>query len=107
LERPANLVHLVIDNGMHESTGGQATVSASTDFCAVAAACGYPRVARPATAEAVGALLADTVSGPLFAHVPVRPGTPANLPRPTVTPEAVAARLREHLGVASARQPAA
>ncbi len=106
-ERPANLVHLVIDNGMHESTGGQATVSATTDFCGVAAACGYPRVARPATAEAVGGLLGGTAPGPLFAHVPVRPGTPADLPRPTVTPEAVAVRLRDHLGVAPARQPAA
>jgi len=106
-ERPANLVHLVVDNGMHESTGGQATVSASTDFCAVAVACGYPSVARPATVEEVGALLRDGPAGPLFVHVPVRPGTPADLPRPTVTPEAVAARLRDHLGVAPARQPAA
>ncbi len=106
-ERPANLVHLVIDNGMHESTGGQATVSASIDFCAVAAACGYPQVARPTTVEALGALLDETASGPLFVHVPVRPGTPADLPRPAVTPEAVAARLRDHLGVAPARQPAA
>jgi len=106
-ERPANLVHLVIDNGMHESTGGQATVSASTDFCAIAAACGYPRVARPATTEALGGLLRAGATGPVFAHIPVRPGTPADLPRPTVTPEAVAARLRDHLGVASARQPAA
>lgn len=106
-ERPANLVHLVIDNGMHESTGGQATVSATTDFCGVAAGCGYPSVSRPATLEALSVLLNETTAGPHFAHVPVRPGTPSDLPRPTVTPEVVAARLRDHLGVASARQPAA
>lgn len=106
-ERPANLIHVVIDNGMHESTGGQATVSATTDFCAIAAACRYPVVTRPQSVAALQALLADPSPGPVFAHVPVRPGTAKDLPRPTVTPEAVAARLRGHLGVAPARQPAA
>ncbi|MFI5528231.1 phosphonopyruvate decarboxylase [Kitasatospora sp. NPDC051853] len=38
---PANLVHLVFDNGMFESTGGQATTSHATDFAAVARAAGY------------------------------------------------------------------
>ena len=38
---PANLVHVVLDNGVHDSTGGQATVSANVDFAAVALACGY------------------------------------------------------------------
>ncbi|HXP67416.1 MAG TPA: phosphonopyruvate decarboxylase, partial [Steroidobacteraceae bacterium] len=38
---PANLWHLLLDNGMHDSTGGQATVSPSVSFAGVAAACGY------------------------------------------------------------------
>src|SRR5262249_2326685 len=49
--RPPNLVHLLLDNEQHESTGGQATVSRSADLAAVAAACGYPRVARTATLD--------------------------------------------------------
>ncbi|MEE8500946.1 MAG: phosphonopyruvate decarboxylase, partial [Kiloniellales bacterium] len=40
---PENLVHLVLDNGIHDSTGGQATVSANVDFARVALACGYRR----------------------------------------------------------------
>ncbi len=36
-----NLLHIVLDNGVHDSTGGQATVSASVDFAAIALACGY------------------------------------------------------------------
>ncbi|MEC3952776.1 phosphonopyruvate decarboxylase [Nocardia sp. CDC153] len=40
-QAPANLVHLVLDNGIHESTGGQPSTSATTDFAAVAAAVGY------------------------------------------------------------------
>ena len=40
---PGNLIHVVLDNGVHDSTGGQATVSPNVDFAAVAQACSYPR----------------------------------------------------------------
>lgn len=96
-QRPDNLVHIVIDNGQHESTGGQATVSPHVDFCAIAAACGYPRVATASEPAGLAALLAAPAAGPLFIHVPVLPGVPANLPRPVITPAEVAARLRRHL----------
>ncbi len=97
-ERPANLVHLLLDNGLHESTGGQATVSRNVDFAAVAAACGYPRVEALSRPEALARALADATPGLRFIHVPIVPGVPARLPRPTVTPADVAARLRRHLG---------
>src|ERR1700744_3758925 len=38
---PANLTHVLLDNGAHDSTGGQATVSQQVSFAGVAAACGY------------------------------------------------------------------
>src|SRR6202522_1102285 len=38
---PANLQHLLLDNGAHDSTGGQATVSPQVSFAHIAAACGY------------------------------------------------------------------
>jgi phosphonopyruvate decarboxylase len=93
---PANLVHVVIDNGMHESTGGQATVSATTDLAAAAVACGYARVLRAREAGDVVAAL-EAADGPTLLHVPVRPGTATPLPRPSVTPVEVAARLKAHL----------
>jgi phosphonopyruvate decarboxylase len=93
---PANLVHVVIDNAMHESTGGQATVSATADLAAAAAACGYARVLRAAGAADIAAALAAG-DGPTLLHVPVRPGTVTPLPRPSVTPGEVAARLKAHL----------
>ena len=96
-QRPDNLVHIVIDNGQHESTGGQATVSPHVDFCAIAAACGYPSVARAVEPAELSVLLAAPSSGPMFIHVPVLPGVPANLPRPVITPAEVAARLRQYL----------
>lgn len=97
-ERPANLIHVVLDNAVHESTGGQSTVSRSLDLCSVAHGCGYPTATRADTADALTDLLASERAGPTFVHVPLRPGTPADLPRPTLAPHAVAERLRTFLG---------
>ena len=40
--RPPNLLHVVLDNRCHDSTGGQDTVSGNVCFAAVASYCGYP-----------------------------------------------------------------
>lgn len=40
--KPANLVHVVINNGAHETVGGMPTVAAKIDLVAIAEACGYP-----------------------------------------------------------------
>ncbi len=93
-ERPPNLVHILLDNGLHESTGGQATVSPAVDFCAIAAAAGYPVVAATADPETLGAMLEKRAAGLAFIHAPIVPGVASHLPRPTMTPPAVAARLR-------------
>lgn len=39
---PKNLIHVVINNGAHETVGGMPTVAGSIDLVAVAKACGYP-----------------------------------------------------------------
>ena len=40
--KPKNIVHVVINNGAHETVGGQPTVAADIDLVAIAKACGYP-----------------------------------------------------------------
>ncbi len=97
-ERPPNLVHVLIDNGRHESTGGQATVSPGVDFCAIAAGAGYRSVAAEADPAAVSAALADRSPGLRFMQVPVLPGVLQGLPRPSMPPQAVAERFRAALG---------
>ena len=47
--RPANMVHIVINNGAHESVGGVPTVADEVDLAGVAEACGYPYVTSLAT----------------------------------------------------------
>jgi len=100
-ERPTNLVHVLLDNEMHESTGGQSTVSHSVDCCAVAAACGYPRVRRGTTAEEMKRFLAEAECGPSFLHFKVKPGVPEGLPRPTIGPADVARRFVRHIRATS------
>ena len=96
---PANLVHLVLDNGVHDSTGGQATVSASVDFAAVALACGYAYAASaddlPGLARAWAE--AKAAGGPALIHLRIAPGSMAVLGRPTVKPPEVARRFKAFL----------
>lgn len=40
-QNPKNLLHILLDNGSHDSTGGQATVSHNVDFVGIAACSGY------------------------------------------------------------------
>lgn len=40
--RPENLVHVIINNGAHETVGGMPTVAGGLDFAAMARTCGYP-----------------------------------------------------------------
>ncbi len=40
--KPNNLIHVVINNGAHETVGGMPTVASNIDLVAVAKACGYP-----------------------------------------------------------------
>ncbi len=96
-QRPPNLVHVVLDNGIHESTGGQTTLSAGVDFCAVAAACGYPARRVAATPDELAACIAASRGGLTFIHAPTLPGVPEGLPRPTASPAEVAERLRAHI----------
>jgi phosphonopyruvate decarboxylase len=98
-EAPANLIHLLLDNGVHDSTGGQATVSASVDFAAVALACGYGYAAScdDLAGFEQGWREATTVGRPAMIHLRIAAGSMATLGRPTVTPQAVARRFKAFL----------
>ena len=54
---PPNLRHLLLDNGAHDSTGGQATVSPNVSFAQVAAACGYASSLETDALSAISAWL--------------------------------------------------
>ncbi|HEX3487193.1 MAG TPA: phosphonopyruvate decarboxylase [Micropepsaceae bacterium] len=97
---PKNLIHVLLDNGVHDSTGGQATVSASVDFASVALACGYSAAISADTLDGFEAALAAAQAGPKPAiiHMRIAPGSMTKLGRPTVTPVEVARRFKSFLG---------
>jgi phosphonopyruvate decarboxylase len=98
---PSNLTHVLLDNGAHDSTGGQATVSSQVSFAGVAAACGYASAVESDDANVIDALFeAAPLDGPRFARLIIRRGTPDGLPRPTITPPDVKTRLMRHIGAA-------
>jgi phosphonopyruvate decarboxylase len=96
----ANLVHVIINNGAHDSVGGQPTVGFATDLAAIAQGCGYTKVqmvSREADiAPALGAL--SGIDGPGLLEIRVRKGARADLGRPKTTPvenrDMLMARLR-------------
>jgi len=97
----ANFLHLLLDNSMHESTGGQPTVSASVSFAAVAAACGYREARAAVTMDALRQFMTRT-TGPGLLHLRTCSGVPASLPRPDLRPHQVRTRLMRNLGVSTA-----
>ena len=103
--QPPGLLHVLLDNGVHDSTGGQATVSGSVDFARVALGCGYAAAFSCDSVEGFSAAFREglATSGPCLIHVRIRPGSLERLGRPTVAPHEVAQRFRAFLLQAAER----
>jgi phosphonopyruvate decarboxylase len=101
---PAALIHIVLDNGVHDSTGGQPTVSTSVDFAGVALACGYRYAVSCGTLDGFASAYRAAAAGPKPAliHARIASGSMSKLGRPTIAPEDVARRFKAFLA-----QPAA
>jgi phosphonopyruvate decarboxylase len=93
-----NYYHLLLDNHVHESTGGQATVSPAIAFPVIAEACGYQAVVC-ATTGSTGLSDFLQAKAPAFMYIETARGVPGGLPRPSVKPADVARRLMNQLGV--------
>jgi phosphonopyruvate decarboxylase len=93
---PDNLIHIVLDNGVYDSTGGQATVSPTVDFAAVALACNYRLAISCDSVIAFDSALARALAmnGPTLVHARIQPGSIEKLGRPTVSPQQVARRFQ-------------
>jgi phosphonopyruvate decarboxylase len=95
-----NFYHVLLDNHVHESTGGQATVASAVDFQEVAAACDYQCVSS-AMADGLGFSEFLQAKSPALMLVSTRQGVPEGLPRPSIKPASVVRRLMKHLGVST------
>lgn len=85
---PANYYHILLNNGAHDSVGGQPTVGLRIDFPAIPSACGYKTTLCVATHKELDEVLAhlDTYQAPVLLEIKVRKGARKDLGRPTTTP---------------------
>ena len=89
---PKNYIHVVFNNGAHDSVGGQPTVGLQIDLPAIAKAVGYKQVFSVDTKEALEQQLStvncqlSTSEGPVFLEIRVKKGNRKDLGRPTTTP---------------------
>ena len=96
-----NLLHIVINNGAHDSVGGQPTVGYDIDIPAIATACGYREaisVSEPEKLETELSRLSGK-SGPALIEVKVNKGARAELGRPKSTPVENRDALMKRIGL--------
>lgn len=86
---PPNFRHVILNNGAHDSVGGQPTVGFHIDICRIASACGYKSVFKAETEQELeGTLHAfRQAEGPALIEIRVTTGARADLGRPTMTPK--------------------
>jgi phosphonopyruvate decarboxylase len=86
--RATNFIHILFNNGVHDSVGGQPTVGFKIDFCAIAKASGYSSVAQAKSVNEIKNILSSIQlnSGPHFIEIIVRPGNRVDIGRPTSSP---------------------
>ena len=84
---PKNLVHIVFDNEVHESTGSQPTLSKAIDIAGVMKECNYQQIETISNKKNLINILNSTITGPLGIVIKIKPGSCDNLGRPTETPK--------------------
>ena len=84
---PKNLIHVIINNGAHETVGGMPTVASDIDFVAIARACGYPNAVCADSFDALDAALEAAKSRNELTMIEVKCyiGAREDLGRPTTT----------------------
>jgi len=92
--KPVNLRHFVLNNGAHDSVGGQPTIARAIDLSGIARCSGYDKVFSVKTLEELRNILSETSSvgknrttGPLFIEIMVRKGNRNDLGRPRSSPQ--------------------
>lgn len=85
---PTNYIHVVFNNGAHDSVGGQPTVALHIDLPGVARAVGYRKTFSVDNINALASTLKQVtdIDGPVLLEVKVKKGNRKDLGRPTTTP---------------------
>lgn len=96
-----NLLHIVLNNGAHESVGGQPSVGWEIDLTSVAEACGYETMGRPVSdAEEIASAVSELFGRgkTAFLDVRIHSGMRPGIPGLEVDPAAMRNGIMEELG---------
>ncbi len=87
--KPSNMVHIVINNGAHETVGGMQTAAGAINLKDVAKACGYQYITSVDNFKDLDLALVETKSLAALAFIEVKSsiGAREDLGRPTTTPK--------------------
>lgn len=86
-KHPENYVHVIFNNGAHDSVGGQPTVGHEIDLVEIARAMHYDEAVRVVTSEQLKEALGNGLTGGIkLIEVRVKKGNRKDLGRPTTTP---------------------
>ena len=85
---PKNFHHMLMNNEVHESVGGQDTAAKNVDLSAIVAAVGISNIFKAETLDELKTCITDfmAAAGPAFLEVKIRPGSRGDLGRPTIKP---------------------
>ena len=88
-EAPVNFKHLVINNGAHDSVGGQPTAGFEISFTEAAKACGYKFISAAENEMEIKIEFSKFLEsrGPSFLEIKVNKGSREDLGRPASTPQ--------------------
>lgn len=98
--KAGNMIHIVLNNGVNESVGGQPSAGYVVNLTEVAAACGYETSVHAITRkEELQAIIRNHQRGemPLFIDVHVRQGIRSDLPKLNIDHKAQKKALMEYL----------
>ena len=86
--KPKNFRHILMNNEVHESVGGQKTAAKELDMTAIVNSLGSSKIFKAETASDLDLKFIDFIScpGPSFLEVKIRPGSREDLGRPTINP---------------------
>ena len=87
-QNPKNFKHIILNNGAHDSVGGQPTIGFKLDFPLIAKACGYKIALKAETYDEIKEKISILKSkkGPGLLEIKVNKGSRKDLGRPTTTP---------------------
>lgn len=84
--KPRNLCHIVLNNGAHDSVGGQPTFAMNIDLCEIAKACKYEFITRIDKIEDIETAIENAKNKCSFIEIMIKKGNRNNLGRPIETP---------------------